>query len=74
VAIDYVLGVIYFAGAGRNRLVLSPEEEFALTQGDKGVPGQAGYTTSREEQESILGGGSGGVANPTAPSGPTPTG
>src|SRR5205814_4940909 len=40
VAIYYVLGVIYFAVAGRNRLVLSPEEEFGLTQGVKGVPGQ----------------------------------
>jgi ethanolamine permease len=71
VAIYYVLGVIYFAVAGRNKLVLSPEEEFALTQGDHGVPGQEGYTTSKEEQESILGGGSGGVAQPAAPSGPS---
>ena len=38
VAIYYVLGVLYFAIAGRNRLVLSPEEEFALTQGEQGVP------------------------------------
>src|SRR4029077_7563400 len=59
VAIYYVLGVLYFAIAGRNRLVLSPEEEFALTQGSHGVPGQAGYETSKEEQESILAGGSG---------------
>jgi ethanolamine permease len=27
----------YFAVAGRHRLVLSPEEEFALTQGQYGV-------------------------------------
>ena len=59
VAIYYVLGVLYFAIAGRNRLVLSPEEEFALTQGEQGVPGQEGYATSKEEQEAILGGGSG---------------
>ena len=75
VAIYYVLGIIYFAVAGRNKLVLSPEEEFALTQGDKGVPGQEGYATSKEEQESILGGGSGGAATrhrqPPAPSGAT---
>jgi ethanolamine permease len=38
VAIYYVLGVLYFAIAGRNRLVLSPEEEFALTQGEHGIP------------------------------------
>ena len=33
VAAYYVLGVLYFAIAGRHRLVLSPEEEFALTLG-----------------------------------------
>ena len=53
VAIYYVLGVIYFAIAGRNRLVLSPEEEFALTAGDRGVP-QESYETSAAAQESIL--------------------
>jgi ethanolamine permease len=53
VALYYILGVIYFAVAGRNRLVLSPEEEFALTQGEQGVP-QATYETSREAQEAIL--------------------
>jgi ethanolamine permease len=56
VAIYYVLGVLYFAISGRNRLVLSPEEEFALTQGEQGVP-QATYETSREAQEAILRGG-----------------
>ena len=35
VAIYYVLGVLYFAIAGRHRLVLSPEEEFALTLGER---------------------------------------
>ena len=58
-AIWFVLGIIYFAIAGRNRLVLSPEEEFALTQGEHGIPQEEGYATSREEQEAILGGGSG---------------
>ena len=83
VAIYYVLGVLYFAIAGRNRLVLSPEEEFALTQGEHGIPQDAGYTTSREEQEAILGGGAPRAtsAAPSAPSAPptqppseTPTG
>ncbi|MGZ5214248.1 MAG: amino acid permease [Actinomycetota bacterium] len=74
VAIYYVLGVLYFAIAGRHRLVLSPEEEFALTQGQKGVPGQEGYSTSREEQEAILGGGSGAPSEPAAPSGTPPAG
>ena len=59
VAIYYVLGVLYFAIAGRHRLVLSPEEEFALTAGERGVPEAEGYTTSREEQAAILGGGGG---------------
>jgi ethanolamine permease len=62
-AIWFVLGLLYFAIAGRNRLVLSPEEEFALTQGEAGIPG-AQYATSREEQESILGGGSGSAPPP----------
>jgi ethanolamine permease len=73
VAIYYALGVLYFAIAGRHRLVLSPEEEFALTQGDRGVPEAAGYRTSREEQEAILRGGS---QPPQPPMGgpPPPTG
>ncbi|MGH2681316.1 MAG: amino acid permease [Actinomycetota bacterium] len=53
VAIYYVLGLLYFAIAGRNRLVLSPEEEFALTAGEQGVP-QESYETSRAAQEQIL--------------------
>src|SRR4029450_9414122 len=32
--IYFVLGILYFAIAGRHRLVLSPEEEFALTGGE----------------------------------------
>jgi ethanolamine permease len=58
VAIYYVLGVIYFAIAGRHRLVLSPEEESALTEGERGVP-EVSYETSGAAQESILRGGSG---------------
>ncbi len=34
--IYFVLGILYFALAGRHRLVLSPEEEFALTAGEHG--------------------------------------
>ena len=64
-AIWFVLGLLYFAIAGRNRLVLSPEEEFALTQGEAGIPGAQQYATSREEQESILGGGSGSAPPPS---------
>jgi ethanolamine permease len=36
VAAFYALGVLYFALYGRNRLILSPEEEFALSRGEKG--------------------------------------
>jgi len=72
VAIYYVLGVLYFAIAGRHRLVLSPEEEFALTKGEAGIPEEAGYSTSREEQEAILRGhtpGGGSTPPPAAPTG-----
>ena len=44
--IYFVLGIIYFALAGRHRLVLSPEEEFALTQGEHGHPEREGYGTT----------------------------
>jgi ethanolamine permease len=68
VAIYYVLGVLYFAIAGRNRLVLSPEEEFALTQGEQGVP-QESYETGTAAQEAILRGQRTGAAtNAPAPS------
>src|SRR6476661_3449615 len=70
VAIYYVLGVLYFAIAGRNRLVLSPEEEFALTQGEQGVPGQEAFVATSAEQEAILGRGTGGAAPP--PTSPPP--
>jgi ethanolamine permease len=53
VAAYYVLGILYFAVAGRTRLVLSPEEEFALTKGERGVP-QETFGTSAAEQEAIL--------------------
>ena len=36
VAAFYVLGILYFALYGRNQLILSPEEEFALSKGAKG--------------------------------------
>jgi ethanolamine permease len=65
VAIYYILGILYFAIAGRNRLVLSPEEEFALTRGEQGVP-QATYVTGQAEQEAIL---RGEMGSRTTPSG-----
>jgi ethanolamine permease len=68
VAIYYVLGLVYFAIAGRHRLVLSPEEEFALTKGERGLPGQEGFVASRAEQEAILGGGESGSSSTPPPS------
>ena len=71
VAAYYVLGVIYFAIAGRHRLVLSPEEEFALTQGERGVP-QVSYATSAADQEAILRGeGAGTRTGPPPPEAPS---
>ena len=52
--IYFIVGILYFAIFGRHRLVLSPEEEFALTRGERGVPGQEAFVATREEQEAIL--------------------
>lgn len=41
----YVLGILYFALIGRHRLVLSPEEQFALASGQPGHPKTEGYGT-----------------------------
>jgi ethanolamine permease len=42
-AIWYLAGIMYFALIGRHRLVLSPEEEFAMTRGQHGHPETEGY-------------------------------
>jgi ethanolamine permease len=39
----FAIGILYFALVGRHRLVLSPEEEFALTLGEHGHPETEGY-------------------------------
>jgi ethanolamine permease len=49
-AIFYVVAVAYFAIAGRHRLVLSPEEEFAVTRGEHGHPETEGYGRTRVEE------------------------
>jgi ethanolamine permease len=49
-AIWFVLGIIYFAVSGRNRLVLSPEEEFAMTRGEHGHPEEEGYGKTHVEE------------------------
>lgn len=46
VAIWFLLGILYFAIAGRHKLVLSPEEEFAMTLGEHGHPETEGYGTT----------------------------
>ncbi len=43
VAIWFVAGLVYFALIGRHKLILSPEEEFALTGGHHGHPEREGY-------------------------------
>lgn len=48
--IYFVLGIVYFAIAGRHRLVLSPEEEFALTKGEHGHPEIEGYGKTHVEE------------------------
>ena len=69
--IYFIIGILYFAIAGRHRLVLSPEEEFALTKGEHGVPMEAAarFVASREEQEEILRGGT--STRTTPPEGPS---
>jgi ethanolamine permease len=69
--IYFVVGLLYFAVAGRHRLVLSPEEEFALTGGERGIPGET-YVTSAAEQEAILRGERTGSEPPMMP--PSPSG
>ena len=70
VAIFYAVAVAYFALIGRHRLVLSPEEEFAVTRGVHGHPETEGYgVTEREE----LRPGAPAVA-PETPPGPAPAG
>ncbi len=65
-AVYFLLGLLYFAIAGRHRLVLSPEEEFALTKGERGIPDEAGFVATREEQEAILRGETGGSSPPSS--------
>ncbi|MET0532950.1 MAG: amino acid permease [Steroidobacter sp.] len=48
----YVAGVLYFALIGRHKLVLSPEEEFALTRGQHGHPEREGYGTTKVDSAS----------------------
>jgi ethanolamine permease len=46
VAIFYLVALAYFGLRGRHQLILSPEEEFALTRGQHGHPETEGYGTT----------------------------
>jgi ethanolamine permease len=46
VAIFYLVALAYFGLRGRHQLILSPEEEFALTRGQHGHPEREGYGTT----------------------------
>jgi ethanolamine permease len=52
IAIFFVVALIWFAVYGRTRLVLSPEEEFAVTGGKHGHPETEGYAVTEDEEES----------------------
>jgi len=65
--IYFLLGILYFAISGRHRLVLSPEEEFAMTMGEHGHPQEEGYGQTHVEE---LGAG----RATDAPAGPPTTG
>ena len=50
VALVYIVAMTYFGIAGRHKLVLSPEEEFAMTHGERGAhPESEGYGHTRLE-------------------------
>jgi ethanolamine permease len=49
IAIVYIIGLIIFGIWGRKRLVLSPEEEFALSGGIHGDPQKEGYDAMEKE-------------------------
>jgi len=49
IAIVYIIGLIIFGVWGRKQLVLSPEEEFALSGGAHGDPQKEGYDAMEKE-------------------------
>ena len=61
VALFYLVAIAYFAIAGRHRLVLSPEEEFAMTLGEHGHPEAEGYGQTSVENHAPA------APEPTAP-------
>jgi ethanolamine permease len=53
VAIWFLLALLYFGLSGRNKLVLSPEEEFAMTLGEHGHPEEEGYGTTTVAETAV---------------------
>lgn len=51
VAVVYVVSLGLFAIFGRKRLVLSPEEEYAITRGVHGHPETEGYDVTEQREE-----------------------
>ncbi len=49
VAVFFAIGIVWFALVGRHKLVLSPEEEFAVTRGKHGHPETEGYDVTESE-------------------------
>jgi ethanolamine permease len=49
IAVVYIIGLLLFGFIGRKRLVLSPEEEFALSGGLHGDPQIEGYDAMESE-------------------------
>jgi ethanolamine permease len=72
VLIVYLVAMGYFAIAGRHRLVLSPEEEFAMTRGEHGHPEIEGYGHTRVE-ETMATAVTSAEPNPEPPPGGGPT-
>jgi ethanolamine permease len=52
-AIWFALGLLYFGVSGRNKLVLSPEEEFALSLGERGHPELGDYGAAVEREHVV---------------------
>jgi len=70
VAVWFALAILYFAVAGRHKLILSPEEEFAMTGGAHGAHLETeGYGTTRVSDIA----GDGGAATPEDPAARPPT-
>jgi ethanolamine permease len=49
IAVVYIVGIILFGAVWRKRLVLSPEEEFAISKGLHGDPQVEGYDAMEGE-------------------------